>query len=53
MTNETMTKMGNIQVIENEKKLSNQNFLVFFFKLLLGDQKNFDRQINGEDQFCH
>jgi hypothetical protein len=45
--------MGNIQVIKNEKNLSNQIFLVIFFLLLLGDQKNFGRQINGEDQPCH
>jgi len=45
--------MGNIQVIENEKKLSNQVFWLFVYLFLLGDQKNFSHQINGEDQPCH
>jgi hypothetical protein len=45
--------MGNIQVIENEKNLSNQFFLNLIILLLLNDQKNFDYQINGEDQPCH
>jgi hypothetical protein len=45
--------MGNIQVVENEKNLSNQFFLKKLIILLLDDQKNFDCQINGEDQPCH
>jgi hypothetical protein len=46
--------MENIQVIKNEKNLSNQFFLVIcFFLHLLSDQKNFGHQINGEDQPYH
>jgi hypothetical protein len=44
--------MGNIQVIENEKHLNNHLKKKKLILLLLGDQKNFDCQINGEDQPC-
>ncbi len=46
-------KMGNIQVIENEKNLINQFFYYYLLLLfLLGDQKNLDCHINGEYQPC-
>ncbi len=55
-------KMGNIEMIQkweilkwskNEKNWSNRFFWLCGYLLFLGDQINFDCQINGEDQPCH
>ncbi len=55
MTSEIMTKNGKYSSDWKWEKFKQPNFCGFFFKkkLLLGDQKNFGRQINGEDQPCH
>jgi len=46
-------KMGNIEMIEKWKKLKQMIFFGCGYLLFLGDQNNFDCQINGEDQPCH
>ncbi len=54
MTSETMTKNGKCSNDWKWEKFKQPKFLVVFFVLLfLGDQKNFGRPINGEDQPCH
>jgi len=52
MTSETMTKNGKYSSDKKWQKFKQLNFFGVFF-LLLGDQKNFGYQINGEDQPCH
>jgi hypothetical protein len=53
MKNETMTKNGKYFNDQKWKKFKQQFFFGLFVLLLcLGDQKNFNHQINGEDQPC-
>jgi len=52
MTNETMTKNGKSSSDKKWEKFKQPNFFGSLFLLLLGDQKNFGHQMNGEDQPC-
>jgi len=50
MTSEIMTKNGKYSSDWKWEKFKQPNFFDYvFILLLLGDQKNFDHQINGED----
>jgi hypothetical protein len=54
MTSEIMTKNGKYSSDWKWEKFKQPIFFDYvFILLLLGDQKNFDHQINGEDQPCH
>jgi hypothetical protein len=53
MTIETMTKNGKYSSDQKWEKFKQPIFFGVFKKILIGDQKNFDRQINDEDQPCH
>jgi hypothetical protein len=54
MTNETMTKNGKYCNDQKMRKIeANDLFWLSGYLLFVGDQNNFDCQINGEDQLCH